>query len=402
MLQIGNGNIGDIGTGNITNNASLIFDQGDGNTHTVAGPISGTGWVTVSGSSPVVLANNNPYGGGTLIGASGTLSIGTGGANGTLGTGPVTNNNFLYINRSGTMTLSNQLSGSGAVAFSGAATVTYGDTAATNACAGNTYISNGIVKVATSTAIYSDGTAGDWLILDGSPTVAGHLDLNGHNVAVNAISGLNSTVNGVIDNNGGTSTTTNTLAIVGSATTTYSGTIVDNTGTGGKIALLVDGGASQTLDIETTAGNSFSGGTIISNSSVYFTAPSTLLTPVCLGSGTVTLYNGNIFLVGYGADPGAVYARPAQYGHRSHQLYGHHPWSVSRSFNGNVTGSGTVTYISDYVRGIHRRQLEHLYRPDLFRQQFKRWKFGPQHHQRLWARVPHQFHRRWHSRSVHV
>lgn len=346
VLQIGNGSIGDIGTGNITNNASLVFAQGDANTHTVATPISGTGTVTAQGSSPLVFTKNNTYTGGTTISA-GTLQIGSGGSTGSLGTGPVTNNATLLVDLSGTQTISNNISGTGPVAFLGSATVTYGPT---NTYANNTYISNGIVKLAGSNVFYADGSAGDWLILDGSPSFAGKLDLNGHNISVNALSGVLSTDNGLIENNGGS--VTNTFGIIGSATTTFSGTIEDNTGSGGKVALFVGGGANQTLDVETTAGNAYSGGTIVSNATLRFTASTLILNPVLLGTGPITLLGGTLYAAGYGSDGGVVWT---SFGANTINIPTNQTGTIFGPARGNVggtfTGSGTLDYNTTYVRG---------------------------------------------------
>lgn len=349
VLQIGNGLTGDIGSpGSITNNASLVFDQGAGILHTVGGVISGTGTLTDNGSDTVALTNNNTYSGGTTVN-SGNLQVGGGGAGGSLGTGPVTNNAEVYIDRSGTQTLNNNITGSGPIVFLGTATTTYGGA---NTYTGTTYISNGIVRIGASTAILADGTGDALLELDGG-SVAGALDVNGHNLNVNGISGVNGAVNGVIDNNGGSSTVTNTLAIVGTATATYSGAIVNNTGSGGKIALLVNGGGNQTLDIESASGNNYSGGTIISNSTVTLTQAGEINgTYVGLGTGQITLENGTIYAVGAEGQS----TSPSWNSLGNTILI---PTNFTGTINGpqrgtmlaNIIGSGTLNYINAYVRG---------------------------------------------------
>lgn len=350
-LQIGNGGIGDIGTGSVTNNGALVFDQSDLNTHYVPGSISGTGSVTVEGVSPIVLSANNSYAGPTTV-AAGVLQVGNDGATGSLGAGPVTNNGTLLFSRTGSVTLNNNITGTGPVAFLGAATVLYGGV---NSYQNNTYISNGIVKLNTSTAVYSDGGSGDWLILDGNPgTQAGALDLNGHSVSVNALSGIyvGGGANGLIDNNGGTGT--NTLSIVGNATTTYGGIIEDNGGTGGKLALVINGGASQTIDVETSTGNTFSGGTVISNSTVTLTQGSQAgyALTVALGAGPVTLYNSSLYAVGGTGSTSPSYNSlannifiPAGF---SATLYG----PQRGTMEANILGGGSLTYITSYVRDV--------------------------------------------------
>jgi fibronectin-binding autotransporter adhesin len=76
ILQIGdNGTTGSI-TGNITNNAALIFNRT--NSYTYAGVISGTGTFEQAGSGSTIFTGANIYSGGTTISA-GTLQIGNAG-----------------------------------------------------------------------------------------------------------------------------------------------------------------------------------------------------------------------------------------------------------------------------------------------------------------------------------
>jgi autotransporter-associated beta strand protein len=85
VLQIGDGGItGTLGAGDVTNNASLVFDRGDA--LTVASLISGTGGVTQQGAGALTLTRANTYSGGTTL-AEGTLRVGHDSA---LGTGALT------------------------------------------------------------------------------------------------------------------------------------------------------------------------------------------------------------------------------------------------------------------------------------------------------------------------
>ena len=77
--------------------------------------------------------------------AAGTLSVGAGGATGTLGTGgPVVNNGTLQINRTGTVALGQDISGTGTLTklATGVATLT-----GTNTYAGTTTITGGTLQV---------------------------------------------------------------------------------------------------------------------------------------------------------------------------------------------------------------------------------------------------------------
>ena len=72
-LEIGNGlTAGSLGTGNVTNNASLIFNRSD--SLTVGNDISGTGTITQAGLGTTILSGTNSYDGVTNVNA-GTLRV---------------------------------------------------------------------------------------------------------------------------------------------------------------------------------------------------------------------------------------------------------------------------------------------------------------------------------------
>ena len=215
-LQIGSGSIGDIGTGNVTNNGTLIFGQGDAQVHVVSGVVGGTGSLTQQGSATTVLAQNNTYSGATTI-SGGVLQLGNGGAPGSVNAAFITNNASLALNRTGAFTFTNGVTGSGQlIKFgSGAATIT-----ANLTYQGNTYISNGIIKLGAAEQIPDansvSGSTG-WLILDGGST-GGTFDLNVSAMKRSiALSGVAGTVNGLITNSGASTAMTNKLIILGGA-----------------------------------------------------------------------------------------------------------------------------------------------------------------------------------------
>lgn len=84
-LQIGNGGTtGALGTGNVINNASLVFNRS--NDLTVGNAISGSGTLTKQGAGILTLTRSNSYSGGTFIEAGG-IALGAGNA---LGSGLLT------------------------------------------------------------------------------------------------------------------------------------------------------------------------------------------------------------------------------------------------------------------------------------------------------------------------
>jgi autotransporter-associated beta strand protein len=116
-LQIGNGGAAGSITGNITDNATLVFNRND--TLPYAGAISGTGSVTQAGTGVTILTGTNTYTGGTTINSGATLQIGNAGTSnvGTSGSisGNVTNNGILTFDRHDDVTFGGVISGSGSL-----------------------------------------------------------------------------------------------------------------------------------------------------------------------------------------------------------------------------------------------------------------------------------------------
>ena len=281
-VQVGNGGIGDIGTGNITNNGALIFAQNAN--RSVSGVISGAGPVTQQGSATLTLQQNNTYSGVTTI-SSGTLQAGTGGAAGSAGTNSIVDNGTFAINHSGSIIVPANISGSGSLRLNGSAAATV---SSLNTYQGNTYVDSGSLKITGPDLIPDANTVSGstgWLILDGGITTAGTFDMNGFNETINALSGTNSIFDGVITNSGGSPTTTNLLTVLGSAGTTYNGSIVGNPN-GSQIALTLLGASELRL-----AGNcSYTGPTLVGSGATLGVASGYIN-----GTGLTVLSNGATF-----------------------------------------------------------------------------------------------------------
>jgi fibronectin-binding autotransporter adhesin len=115
--------------GNVTNNGSiyLINNSSKGNVN-LAANISGSGslWTTTNGTT--LILGSNSYSGGTTING-GTLQVGNGGTSGNLpSTGSITvaKGATLAFNQSGTVTVSNAVTGSGRIAQAGTGTLAIG------------------------------------------------------------------------------------------------------------------------------------------------------------------------------------------------------------------------------------------------------------------------------------
>ena len=121
-LQAGaGGTTGSPGSGAIVNDGSLVINRS--NTLSLAA-ISGSGSLSQSGvGGTTILAADNSYSGVTTINA-GTLQVGNGAATGSLGsTSAIVNNGRLVFNRSGSQTISLDISGSGSLVQSGPGTL---------------------------------------------------------------------------------------------------------------------------------------------------------------------------------------------------------------------------------------------------------------------------------------
>jgi autotransporter-associated beta strand protein len=340
-VQVGNGSItGDIGTGNVTNNGALVFNQPDA--RSVDGVISGSGGLTQQGSSTLTLSADNIYTGPTTIGSGATLQVGNSGATGSLGSGAITNDGTLIINRSGSLTLGGIKTGpsnGGALMKNGNSTITLN---AGNTYINNTTINNGTVKLGAAEVIPSAATVSSsagWLILDGGASAAGVLDLNGFNQTVNALSGNGNTVNGVITNSG-TAAVTNTLTILGSAGTTFNGLIADNT-TGSKTMLVLRGANELRMNGVSTYG----GGTEVGDTATLSVGPG-----AALGSGFVVMSNSTTFKM---YNNGSTLAYP-----NCNLLIADNATatldssSLANGFSGQIYGGATATNMMGVTAGI--------------------------------------------------
>ncbi|MFQ0812354.1 hypothetical protein AVM02_03015 [Brucella anthropi] len=164
-LQVGDGGTtGTLGSGDVWNDGTLTVDRS--NSFILSQKISGTGFLTKSGSGTLTLSGNNSYGGatsvsaGTLvltgantgggattIDAGAALHIGTGGTVGSLA-GDIVNNGALVVDRAGTITLAGTISGTGGLTMQGGGTLTL---SGTNSYSGDTTVSGSTLMVTSDT-----------------------------------------------------------------------------------------------------------------------------------------------------------------------------------------------------------------------------------------------------------
>ena len=163
-LQIGNGIVsGTLGSGNITNNATLIFNQPDNTSLT--GVVYGSGGLKKTGAGTLTLAANNFYTGTTTI-SNGAISIVTDANLGAPGAGIVLDGGALQITSGGlftlnnrtvtlnpgggtfnfanTLTVTNPIAGAGGLTLNGGGTTIL---TASNTYAGSTIVSAGLLQI---------------------------------------------------------------------------------------------------------------------------------------------------------------------------------------------------------------------------------------------------------------
>ena len=104
-----------------------------------------TGSLTKLGAGTLILTGTSTYTGTTTISA-GALKVGAGSTVGSIGSGAVTNNAALIFNRSGTVTVANNISGTGSVEMIGTANITFSGsssfTGAFTMSAGTAYVAS--------------------------------------------------------------------------------------------------------------------------------------------------------------------------------------------------------------------------------------------------------------------
>ena len=244
--------------GNITDNASLIFSQGADGTF--AGVISGSGSLTKSGAGVLTLSGANTYGGGTTISA-GTLQGDT-----TSLQGNITDNATLAFTQAVNGTFGGAISGSGALVKQGAGVLTL---SGANSYSGGTTISAGTLQGDTTSLqgaiadnaalVFNQGADGTFT---GAISGSGTLTKTGAGVL---------TLNGTNSYSGGTTISAGTLQ---GDSSSLQGNILDNAalafnqGTSGTYAGIISGSGSLTKSgagtLILSGANTYAGGTTIS------------------------------------------------------------------------------------------------------------------------------------------
>jgi fibronectin-binding autotransporter adhesin len=124
VLQIGNGGTTGSVVGDVTDNATLVFNRSDD--VVFSGLVTGSGGLEQQGSGSLLLTGDNTYTGGTKIDHTttdqSTLQLGNGGTSGSIA-GDVVDNGVLVFDRSDDITFHGLISGQGRIVKSGKGTL---------------------------------------------------------------------------------------------------------------------------------------------------------------------------------------------------------------------------------------------------------------------------------------
>jgi autotransporter-associated beta strand protein len=272
-VQVGNGGTtGTLGTGDLADNAAVVFNRSDDVTY--PGNITGTGTLTKAGAGTLTLTGafgltgNTTLSGGTLVLASGA-----------------------------TYSYAGVISGTGALAKDGAGTLTL---TGANTYTGPTAVRAGILSVASinsvvggtaSSALGTPTTAANGTISLGSGTTAATLQYTGAGETTDRVINLTGTTGGAtIDQSGAgllkftggvtaTGAGAKALTLTGAGNGEIAGPVVNNSGTN-PTALVKTGAGTWTLS---SAANTFTGGLTILNGTVSVMADN------AAGAGAVTI-----------------------------------------------------------------------------------------------------------------
>ncbi|RDJ27830.1 hypothetical protein DWF00_13000, partial [Bosea caraganae] len=181
-LQIGDGGAAGSILGGVTVSSGAEFAVNRSGVYTLPNAVGGAGSFAQRGSGTTILGDGMTYTGGTVI-AAGTLKVGSGGTQGSLGSGNISNAAALVVDKSNSFTIAGAISGTGSFETTGGT----GGTGKTTLSGANTYtgattVSGGALEVSgslgdTAVSVSSGATLAGGGTIAGAVTIAdgGHL-----------------------------------------------------------------------------------------------------------------------------------------------------------------------------------------------------------------------------------
>jgi autotransporter-associated beta strand protein len=316
-LQVGNGGTtGNLGSGNVTDNAILSFDESG--TLAVNNIISGSGSVTQAGSGTLVVGVINTYTGGTTI-STGTVQLGN--ATATLGS----SSGGVAIAGGATLDLHGFNANVGTLAGSGTVDTLAAGTPTLTVGTGNGGAEfDGVIQNTVGTlALNKTGTG--TIILTGANTYGGGTTIGGGILAITQDSAVNNGV-GNINFTGGT------LQFGGSAAVT------------GYTSSLNFGG-SQNINLGAALGSSILAGNVTTSGSLTYVGPGNL---ALTGTNTYaggTIITAGLLQVGNGGTTGSLGTGPVANGTNLAFDRSDASLTVANTISGvgNITQAGTGT-----------------------------------------------------------
>lgn len=158
-LQVGGGGTSGAVSGNIVNNAALVFNRSDAVTY--AGVVSGAGTLTQAGTGTLTLTGNSTHTGGTTVNAGRTLQIGAGLNSGAIGTGPlnIPATATAIFDRNDSPTIANNLTGAGTLTLKGPGNTGDGSGQGSFNLTGTNTAFSGTINLVTSRLLVGSPTA---------------------------------------------------------------------------------------------------------------------------------------------------------------------------------------------------------------------------------------------------
>ena len=197
-----------------------------------------------AGNGTMILTGNSTYSGTTTISA-GTLQIGSGGGTGSIASPTIVNNSALVIDRSGSLTLSANMSGTGTLAKNGSGTLIL---SGSNTQSGATTLNAGTLTLQSANALgtgsLTQSSGSSLLVIDTTGTLANTMSLYNvsalqsatlsgsitvNNASFDVDDGDTLTISGGVGGTGGV-TKNGTGSLVLSGSNTYSGATTVNAG----------------------------------------------------------------------------------------------------------------------------------------------------------------------------